>query len=100
LSEVDTATGKTIKVYDQTEGTEEIVCHRGVLLLAMRAVTQDRAAELAKWPQLAAQKDSPIHVRETAQPLLDRFRTTENKAPKAVLALEADTGRTPRACGR
>jgi outer membrane protein assembly factor BamB len=93
LSEVDAATGKTIKIYDQTEGTEEILCHRGVLLLAMRAVTKDRATELAKWPQLAEQKDSPIHVRETAQPLVDHFRTTENEAPKAVLALEADTGR-------
>ncbi len=93
LSAVDAATGKTIRVYDGTAGTDEIVCHRGILLLAVRAVTEDRAAELAKWPQLAAQEKSPIHTRDSAQPLLDRFRTVENKAPKAVLALDADTGR-------
>ncbi len=93
LSVVDAATGKTLTVYDGTAGTDEIVCHRGVLLLAVRAVTEDRAAELVTWPQLAAQDKSPIHTRDTAQPLLDRFRTTENKAPKAVLALDAETGR-------
>ncbi|MCU0916029.1 MAG: PQQ-binding-like beta-propeller repeat protein [Planctomycetes bacterium] len=93
VSVVDAATGKTIRIHEQTEGTEEIVCHQGVLLLAVREVTKERAAELAKWPQLAEQKKSPIHVRETAQPLVDGFRSTENKAPKSVLALDAETGR-------
>jgi outer membrane protein assembly factor BamB len=93
LSAVDAATGKTVKVYEGTEGTDEIVCHRGVLLLAIRGVTDDRTAELAKWARLAEQQKSPIHARESAQPLLDQFRTIENKAPKAVVALEAETGR-------
>jgi len=93
LSAVDAATGKTIKVYAETEGTDEILCHRGILLLVIRGVTDDRTAELAKWAQLAEQQKSPIHARESAQPLLDQFRTIENKAPRTVLALEAETGR-------
>jgi len=53
---VDAETGETLKVYEQTQGTEEIVCHKGVLLLAVRSVTDERVAELAKWAQLTEQK--------------------------------------------
>ena len=93
LSAVDAATGTTVKVYEGTEGTEEIVCHNGILLLAVRRVTDERVAEFKNWRRLAAQKTSPLHTRDTMKPLFQRFRRTEAKAPRTVLALDADTGR-------
>jgi len=92
LSAIDAATGDTLKVYENTQGTEEVVCHKGILLLALRSVTDERIAELAKWAQLAEKRESPLHARETAQPLVNRFRATESRADKAILALNADTG--------
>ncbi|MHC4308502.1 MAG: outer membrane protein assembly factor BamB family protein [Planctomycetota bacterium] len=101
LSAVDAATGEVVKVYEKTRGTEEIVCHKGILLLAIRSVTDERTAELDEWAQLVKKKHSPLYVRETAQPLVNRFRAIENKAEKTIIALNADTGRllwkkTPR----
>jgi len=93
LSALDAATGKTLKVYEQTRGTEEVVCHKGILLLVVRSVTDERVAELEKWAQLARKKKSPLHARETMQPLVKRFRAIEAKAQRAVLALDGDTGR-------
>ena len=93
LSVVDAATGETLKVYEETEGTEEIVYHKGIILLVVRSVTDERVAELGKLANLEKVKKSPLYVRETAQPLFDRFRSLEGKAKKAVLALNADTGR-------
>ena len=93
LSAVDAETGQILKVYENTRGTEEIVCHKGVLLLAIRSVTDERVAELEKWAQLSVEKHSPIYARETAQPLVNRFRSIENKAEKKVIALDAGTGR-------
>jgi len=94
LSAVDAATGKTLKVYEQTRGTEEILCHKGILLLAVRSVTDERVAELREWARLAVKEKSPLYARETAEPLLKRFRAVEAKAKRTVLALDADTGRT------
>jgi len=93
LSAVDATTGETLKVYERTRGTEEVVYHQGVLLLAVRSVTEERAAELEKWAQLEKQKKSPLYARETAQPLVHSFRAIEGRADKTVLALDADTGR-------
>jgi len=93
LSAVDAATGDILKVYKNTRGTEEVICHKGILLLVVRSVTNERAAELAKFAQLTEQKHSPLYVRETAQPLVNRFRAVEARAEKTVLALDADTSR-------
>ena len=93
LSAVDAATGKTVKVYAQTDGTEEVLYHKGTLLLVVRSVTDERVAELKEMARLSGPKKSPLHVRESAQPLVSRFRAIEFKAPKALLALDADTGR-------
>ncbi|MFQ6035045.1 MAG: PQQ-binding-like beta-propeller repeat protein [Sedimentisphaerales bacterium] len=93
LTAVDAATGETLKVYEQTQGTEEIIYHKRILLLAVRSVTDERVAELKKMAQLTQAKDSPLHARETAQPLVNHFRAIEAKAEKAVVALNADTGR-------
>ena len=93
LTAVDAATGKTLKVYVKTRGTEEILWHKGILLLAVRSVTDERVAELKKMAQLTGKRKSPLYARETAQPLVSRFRASEAKAARAVLALAADTGR-------
>jgi len=93
LTAVDAATGETLKVYENTRGTEEVVLHKGTLLLVVRSVTEERTTELAKWVQLLKKKESPLHKRESAEPLVKRLRATEAKGEKAVLALDADTGR-------
>ena len=93
VSAVDAATGRTLKTYEGTDGAEEIAYHEGVLLLALRNVTNRREGELRKWAKLAKQDDSPLYERETAEPLLKEFRDAENKAGKRILALDAETGR-------
>jgi len=93
LSLVDAATGETLKVYDGTRGTEEVVLHKGILLLAVRRVTEERIAELEKWAKLVAMKQSPVDTRESAEPLVKRLRATGSKGETAVLALDADSGR-------
>ena len=93
LTAVDAGTGETLKVYENTRGTEEVVLHKGTLLLVVRSVTEERTTELAKWVQLLKKKESPLHKRESAEPLVKRLRATEAKGEKAVLALDADTGR-------
>jgi len=93
LTEVDAATGRTVKVYDDTEGTDEIILHKGILLLAVRSVTDERTAELAKWTQMLKRRSSPADKRETAEPLVKRLRATESKGAKSVIALDAGTGR-------
>jgi outer membrane protein assembly factor BamB len=92
LSAVSAATGDILKVYDNTRGAEEIVCHKGVLLLAVRSVTDERVAELDILAQSAKKKESPLHARETAEPLVSRFRSVEAKADETVLAIDADSG--------
>jgi len=93
LSAVDAATGKPIRAYDRTRGTEEVLCHNGILLVLVRRVTDERVAELETMTQLTKQRKSPLYARESAQPLVNRLRAIERKAGKAVLALDADTGR-------
>jgi outer membrane protein assembly factor BamB len=91
LTEVDAATGRTIKVYDDTEGAEEVILHKGILLLAIRGVTDERTAELAKWAEILKRRSSPLDARETAEPLVKRLRAVEAKGDKSIIALDADT---------
>ncbi|MBM4039661.1 MAG: methyltransferase domain-containing protein [Planctomycetes bacterium] len=93
LSALDAATGEAVRTYEGTEGTEEILCHNGTLLLAVRSVTKERVAELDKWARLVVQDKSPVYVRDSAEPLVKELRATENQAPVAVAALDADSGR-------
>jgi outer membrane protein assembly factor BamB len=93
LTAVDAATGKTLKVYDKTHGTDEIVLHEGTLLLVIRDVTKERTAEMAKWALLVKKDNSPVYKRESAEPLVKELRSTESKGAKTVLALDAETGR-------
>jgi outer membrane protein assembly factor BamB len=93
LSAVDAATGDPLRVYENTLGAEEVVFHEGILLLVVRRVTEERIAELDKWAQLAEQDQSPLFARESAEPLVNRFRAIEARAEKVLLALDADSGR-------
>ncbi|HUS91190.1 MAG TPA: class I SAM-dependent methyltransferase, partial [Phycisphaerae bacterium] len=86
VSVVDAATGQTLKVYERTEGTEEILCHDGTVLLATRQVTDERVGGLERWLRMERQRKSPLYVRETAEPLLKEFRGTQGRGPKAVVA--------------
>ena len=90
--EADAATGRTIKVYDDTEGADEIILHKGILLLAVRSVTDERTAELEKWAQMLKRRSSPADKRETADPMVKRLRSVESKGAKSVVALDVDTG--------
>ena len=93
LTAMDATTGEVLKVYEHTRGTEEIVFHQGILLLFVRSVTQERTAELEKWSQLVARRGSPVDDRDSAAPLVKRLRATEAQGDKAVLAIQADSGR-------
>ena len=91
LISVDAATGQILRTYDKTHGTEEILWHKGMLLLSVRSVTEERIAELKNWAKLSKMKDSPLYARETMDPLRKQLRGIENKAERTLLALNADT---------
>ena len=93
LIAVEAATGESLQVYEQTDGAEEILWHKGMLLLSVRSVTDERIAELKKWTELSKGKESPLYARETMAPILKRLRGIESKAERTLLALNADTGR-------
>ncbi len=92
LSAVDAATGEILKIYDQTQGADEIILHKGVLLLVVRSVTDKRTVELDRMLELTVDKHSPLYARETAEPLVKRFRSTEMGGSRAILAIDASTG--------
>ncbi|NQT85974.1 methyltransferase domain-containing protein, partial [bacterium] len=93
LTAIDAATGETVRVYEKTRGTEEALFHKGALLLLVRNVTDARIAELAEWSRLVKQDKSPVYKRESAEPLVKRFRSLDTKTPSAIRALDANTGR-------
>ncbi|MHC4752265.1 MAG: outer membrane protein assembly factor BamB family protein [Planctomycetota bacterium] len=93
LTALDAATGATLKDYENTRAAEEVILHKGTLLLVIRSVTDERTAEQAKWAQLLKRRSSPLDARETAELLVKQLRATETKGEKSILALDADTGR-------
>jgi len=93
LTAMDAATGNVLRTYENTEGTEEIIYHEGILILAVRSVTQERRDELVTWAGLSQADNSPLYVRESADPLVRRLRGIETKSPVILMALDADTGR-------
>lgn len=93
LSALSAVTGETVREYAGTEGADEIICHRGVLVLAVKAVTDERRAELTKWQEMAKRRGSPLQERDSAAPLMKAFRKTENAAATSVRALDAETGK-------
>lgn len=93
VSCLDAATGEVLRAFEGTHGTEEIILHRGILLLVVREVTKARTSELAQWDGLSRKENSPLYKREKAEPLLKRFKATESKAPRSLMAFDAATGR-------
>lgn len=93
LSVLDAATGEVIKIYENTEGTEEVILHKETLLLVIHSVTDERTAEQAKLAELLRRRSSPLDKRETAEPLVKQLRTVESRGDKSIFALDADTGR-------
>lgn len=93
VTALDAATGRTLKTYPGTEGTEEIVWVDGVLLLVRRQVTERRKQELGKWRKLAREPKSPLYTRDTEAPLIKELRQGEWNAAPTVSAVDADTGR-------
>lgn len=87
------ATGEILQTYEGTRGAEEIVLHEGVLLAAVRDVTDERRSELGQWAGAAAQKDSPLARRETMDPWLKRLRGVETKAAVSIVAVDVASGR-------
>ena len=93
LSALNAATGETLKVYENTQGAEEIILHKETLLVVVRSVTAERLDKSKEWARLVQIKDSPAYVRETAEPFVKQLRATEARGDKTLLALDAQTGR-------
>ncbi len=92
VSELDAATGRPVRVYEGTDGADEILWHDGVLLVAARSVTDDRLAEFRKLQDLTRRRGGPLHDRETGRPLIAVFNQAENRTGRSVAALDAQTG--------
>lgn len=93
VSALDANSGRTLRVYEETRGAEEVIWHAGTVLVAVREVTAERVAELGTWSELGAQPDSPLRRRETMDPWLKRLRGIETKVAPAIVAIVADSGR-------
>jgi len=93
VSVIDARTGKTLAEYENTTGTQEILCHRGTLLLVIRRPTPEAGAELEKFSRLLFKDDSPLFQRESATPFVERLRQSQRTGELRLCALEAETGR-------
>jgi len=82
LSVLDAATGKTIRTYDQTKGTEEIILADGILFLVV---------DPAKKPFLY-QHETDSRGKEQARANKD-FGWSKDSPTRLVMALSADTGK-------
>ena len=80
LTALDAATGKTIRTYDKTKATEEILCSDGVLLLSVAAKGQPlRSDPQKRYATLTEMND------DVTNPLW-------TQAPRTIMAIKADSG--------
>ena len=77
---LDAATGKTLRQYDQTENTQEIICCDGVLYLVVGEESPEAPADLARRAEWTKDHGLPIYQ--------------EVRARTRIMAVEADDGRT------
>jgi len=81
LSVLDAATGKTIRTYDNTKATEEVLCSDGVLILSVAAGGQPLRSDPKKhYPTLSEMNN------DVTNPLW-------TQAPRTIMAVDADSGR-------
>ena len=93
VSMLDATTGELLKTFPETAGADEVLLHEGVLLVAIRQVTPESAAGAKKLADMARRRGSPLEDRDTGKPLIQAFRKTENRAPRAIVALDPETGK-------
>ncbi|HCO95510.1 MAG TPA: hypothetical protein DIU00_16440, partial [Phycisphaerales bacterium] len=81
LSALDAATGKTIRTYDGTKATEEILCPDGVLLLSVAGEDQPlRSDPKRRYATLTEMN------KDVTNPLW-------TQAPRTIMAIDPDSGR-------
>lgn len=93
LSELSATTGETLRVYDDTLGVEELICHQGILLVVTRDVTEKRLAEREKWSKMLRRGEVALFDRDSAEPLVQGLRSTEQSGDLRIQAIEVDSGR-------
>lgn len=93
LAQLDAGTGETVRLFDDTEGAEEILYQDGVLLVVVREVTPQRLAAYQKWEELASQADSPLEFRDSRTPYVNAYRSVENQAARTILAIDTHSGK-------
>jgi len=81
LSVLDAATGKTIRTYDDTKATEEILCSDGVLILSVAAEGQPLRSDPGK------------HYASLTEMQKDVTNPLWTQAPRTIVAIDADSGR-------
>jgi outer membrane protein assembly factor BamB len=103
LSAIDAATGRTVRTYEDTLGTEEVTLHDGVLLAMVRSVTDERVAELKEWDEWAESlglRQPDLDKRDTIERLVQRLRKIESSGQRSIHAIDARSGRTLWRTGR
>jgi outer membrane protein assembly factor BamB len=81
LSVLDAATGKTIRTYDGTKATEEVLCSDGVLILSVAAEGQPlRSDPKKRYPTLTKMNE------DVTNPLW-------TQAPRTIMAVEEKSGK-------
>jgi outer membrane protein assembly factor BamB len=81
LSALDAATGETMRTYEDTKATEEILCSDGILILSVAAGDQPLRSDPKKHYATLAQMDADVN-----NPLW-------TQAPRTIMAVEAESGR-------
>ncbi len=81
LSVLDAATGKTIRTYNGTKATEEILCSKGVLILSVAGEGQPLRSDPEKRYATLTEMS-----KDTTNPLW-------TQAPRTIMAVDADSGK-------
>jgi len=88
LTILDAATGQVLRDCQGTEGTDEIVCDRGVAVLCVRKTPLAPVREPAPQPAKAAAKQPGKKAAKRR-----RGRSSGTPPPASLVAVQADTGR-------
>ena len=81
LSVLDAATGKTIRTYDGTKATEEILCSDGILVLSVAGEGQPLRSDPKKRYATLTEMN-----KDVTNPLW-------TQAPRTIMAIDAESGR-------